>query len=344
MLSSPDAEAHLFSPITLRGTTFANRVWVSPMCEYSAVDGVPQDWHLVHLGSLARGGAGLVMSEATAVTPNGRISPADTGIWNNEQVAAWRRITDFIRTQETIPGIQLAHAGRKASTSPPWLGRGYVEPADGGWADTVAPSAIPFADLPAPAELTLAEIAAVVEAFRAAAARALEARFEVVEIHAAHGYLLHEFLSPLSNPRTDAYGGSFDDRIRVLLEVVDAVRDVWPDDQPLLVRLSSTDWADGGWDGDDTVRAGQAPRRARRRPDRLLERRHRPAGGDPDRAGLPGAVRGEGPPRGGYAVGRSRHDHRARTGRGDHLRRRRRRRTAGAGTPSRTALATTRGP
>ncbi len=254
MLSSPDAEAHLFSPITLRGTTFANRVWVSPMCEYSAVDGVPQDWHLVHLGSLARGGAGLVMSEATAVTPNGRISPADTGIWNDEQVAAWQRITDFIRTQETIPGIQLAHAGRKASTSPPWLGRGYVEPADGGWADTVAPSAIPFASLPAPAELTLDEIAAVVEAFRAAAARALEARFEVVEIHSAHGYLLHEFLSPLSNTRSDAYGGSFDDRIRVLLEVVDAVRDVWPDDQPMLVRLSSTDWADGGWDGDDTVR------------------------------------------------------------------------------------------
>lgn len=197
--SASRSDDHLFSPLTLRATTFANRVFVSPMCEYSAVDGVPQDWHLVHLGSFARGGAGLVLTEATAVTPEGRISPQDTGIWNDDQVAAWRRITDFIRSQESVPGIQLAHAGRKASTASPWSDGGYVDPADGGWEDVVAPSPVAFASLPEPNELNVDEINAVVTAFAEAARRALAAGFDVVEIHAAHGYLLHEFLSPLSN-------------------------------------------------------------------------------------------------------------------------------------------------
>ncbi|MBA2773171.1 MAG: NADH:flavin oxidoreductase/NADH oxidase [Nocardioidaceae bacterium] len=245
--------SRLFSPLVLRGTTFANRAWVSPMCEYSAVEGLPQDWHLVHLGSLARGGAGLVLTEATAVTADGRISPADTGIWNDDQASAWQRITRFIRSQDTVPGIQLAHAGRKASTAPPWTGGGYVAPSDGGWEPTVASSAEPFADLPAPTALSREGIADVVAAFQDAARRALAAGFEVAEIHAAHGYLLHTFLSPLANTRDDDYGGSVDNRIRLLVEVVDAVREVWPDRAPLLVRLSATDWVEGGWDDDDSV-------------------------------------------------------------------------------------------
>jgi 2,4-dienoyl-CoA reductase-like NADH-dependent reductase (Old Yellow Enzyme family) len=243
----------LFSPLTLRGTTFRNRVFVSPMCEYSAVDGVPLDWHLVHLGSFARGGAGLVLTEATAVTPEGRISPADTGIWNDEQATAWRRIVDFIRSQEAVPGIQLAHAGRKASTAKPWEGGGHVAPADGGWEDVVAPSSVAFGQLPKPGELSVDEIAAVVCAFGEAARRAHSVGFEVAEVHAAHGYLLHEFLSPLSNRRTDSYGGSFENRTRIVLEVVDAVRAVWPEDRPVFVRLSATDWVDGGWSEDETV-------------------------------------------------------------------------------------------
>jgi 2,4-dienoyl-CoA reductase-like NADH-dependent reductase (Old Yellow Enzyme family) len=245
--------SRLFTPLRLRGTTFANRVWVSPMCEYSAVDGVPQDWHLVHLGSLARGGAGLVFTEATAVLPEGRISPVDTGIWNDAQVEAWRRIVAFVRSQETVPGIQLAHAGRKASTEPPWVGRGHVPPEQGGWTDVMAPSAIAFGGLPAPTAMSTAQVADVVAAFAAAARRALEAGFEVIEIHSAHGYLLHSFLSPLSNQRDDRYGGSFDNRVRMLLEVVDAVRAEWPDQRPLVVRVSATDWVEGGWDIDQTV-------------------------------------------------------------------------------------------
>ena len=252
-VSSAPTSAHLFDPLTLRGTTFRNRIFVSPMCEYSAVDGVPQDWHLVHLGSFARGGAALVLTEATAVTPQGRISPADTGIWNDEQVDAWRRIVDFIRSQEAVPGIQLAHAGRKASTAAPWTGGGYVDPAEGGWDDVVAPSSVAFGALPEPGELSVDEIAEVVTAFADAARRALGAGFEVAELHAAHGYLLHEFLSPLSNRRTDSYGGTFENRTRIVLEVVDAVRAVWPDDQPLFVRLSATDWVEGGWTEDETV-------------------------------------------------------------------------------------------
>ena len=221
------------------------------MCQYSSEDGFPTDWHLVHLGSLARGGAALVIAEATAVTPEGRITPADAGIWSDAQADAYARIVDFIHQQGAAAGIQLAHAGRKASTQRPWDGNGYVEPADGGW-QTVAPSAIAFGDWPAPRALPLEDISGVVQAFADAAVRADRAGFDVVEIHAAHGYLLHEFLSPLTNDRTDAYGGTFENRVRIVLEVVDAVRAVWPEEKPLFVRFSATDWADGGWTVEET--------------------------------------------------------------------------------------------
>src|SRR4051794_31593383 len=244
--------SRLFSPLTLRGTTFRNRAWVAPMYQYSSVDGFPTDWHLVHLGSLARGGAGLVIQEATAVTPEGRISPADAGIWSDEHAAAYARVTEFVKSQGAVPGIQLAHAGRKASTKRPWDGTGYVEPAEGGW-QTVAPSPVAFGDWPVPKELSVEEIGSLVESFAAAASRSLDAGFEVAEVHAAHGYLLHQFLSPLANQRADEYGGDLAGRSRFLLEVVDAVRAVWPDDKPLFVRLSATDWADGGWNVDETV-------------------------------------------------------------------------------------------
>ena len=237
----------LFSPLTLRGTTFRNRAWVSPMCQYSSLDGHPTDWHLVHLGALAQGGAGLVMTEATAVAPEGRISPQDAGIWNDEQAADYERIVDFIRGQGAVPGIQLAHAGRKASTRAPWLGRGYVPVAEGGW-ETVGPSPVGYADWPAPRELTADELLAMPGRWAVAARRALEAGFEVAEIHAAHGYLLHQFLSPLSNRRTDAWGGDLAGRSRLLLDVADAVRDVWPEERPLFVRVSATDWVEGGLD------------------------------------------------------------------------------------------------
>ncbi len=242
----------LFSPLTLRGTTFRNRAWVAPMCQYSSIDGHPTDWHLVHLGGLARGGAGLVITEATAVTPEGRISPQDAGIWNDAQAADYRRITDFIREQGAVPGIQLAHAGRKASTAAPWLGGGPVAASDGGW-QTVGASPVGYGGWPAPTELTEQDLTEVVTAFADAAVRALTAGFEVAELHAAHGYLLHQFLSPLSNRRTDAYGGGLAGRSRLLFEVVDAVRAVWPDDQPLFVRLSATDWVDGGLTVDEVV-------------------------------------------------------------------------------------------
>jgi 2,4-dienoyl-CoA reductase-like NADH-dependent reductase (Old Yellow Enzyme family) len=242
----------LFEPLTLRGTTFRNRVFVSPMCMYSSDEGRPNDWHLVHLGSFARGGAGLVLTEATAVTADGRISPSDAGIWTDEQAEDYRRIVDFIRGQGAVPGIQLAHAGRKASTQRPWEGNGYVEPADGGW-QTVAPSPIAYGDWATPKELTEADIADVVQAFADAAVRADRVGFEVAEVHAAHGYLLHQFLSPLTNQRADEYGGDLVGRSRLLLEVVDAVRAVWPSDKPLFVRLSAKDWADGGWDLAETL-------------------------------------------------------------------------------------------
>jgi 2,4-dienoyl-CoA reductase-like NADH-dependent reductase (Old Yellow Enzyme family) len=237
--------SRLFEPITLRGVTVRNRIWVSPMCQYSSIDGHPTDWHLVHLGGLARGGAGLVIAEATAVTPDGRISPSDAGIWNDGQAADYQRINAFVRSQGAVPGIQLAHAGRKASTQVPWKGSGSVGYDVGGW-PTVAPSPIAFGRYAVPKELTVGEIGDIVTAWRAAAERALAAGYEVVEIHAAHGYLLHEFLSPLSNHRVDKYGGDLAGRGRLLFEVTDAVRAVWPDGKPLLVRVSASDWVDGG--------------------------------------------------------------------------------------------------
>ena len=245
----PQESTHLFTPLTQRGVTFPNRIAVSPMCQYSCEDGVATDWHLVHLGSRAVGGAGLVIVEASAVTPEGRISPGDMGIWNDAHTTAFKRIVKFVHQNGARMGIQLAHAGRKSSTARPWDGGKKVEPADGGWAEVFAPSAIPFSkDYPQPIPLDKAGVRRIVSAFADAAERALAAGFDLVEIHAAHGYLLHEFLSPLSNQRTDEYGGSFENRTRAVLETVDAVRKVWPEDRPLWVRISATDWADGGWD------------------------------------------------------------------------------------------------
>lgn len=244
----------LFTPLTLRGLTLRNRVGVSPMCQYSSTDGFSNDWHFVHLGGFATGGAGLVFTEATAVVPEGRISPQDLGIWDDAHVEGLRRITAFVRSQGAAVGIQLAHAGRKASTKRPWEGSGVVKPVDGGWENVMAPSVVPFSETyPTPHALSLDGIARVVEAFREAARRALMAGFQVAEIHAAHGYLLHEFLSPLSNQRTDDYGGPFANRARLTLEVSAAVRAVWPDDAPVFVRISATDWADGGWNVDESV-------------------------------------------------------------------------------------------
>lgn len=237
--------SRLLSPLTVRDVTFRNRAWVSPMCQYSSVDGRPDDWHLVHLGSLARGGAGLVLTEATAVTPEGRISPSDAGIWNDEQAEDYERITRFIGGQGAVPGIQLGHAGRKGSTEIPWVGRGPVPPERGGWT-TVGASPVGYADWPAPLELTPPQLAEHVRDWAVAARRAVAAGFEVVEVHAAHGYLLHQFLSPLSNRRTDAYGGTLERRSRLLREVVDAVRAELPDRLPLFVRVSATDWVEGG--------------------------------------------------------------------------------------------------
>jgi 2,4-dienoyl-CoA reductase-like NADH-dependent reductase (Old Yellow Enzyme family) len=255
------AMPHLFDPMTLRGLTLANRVLVSPMCEYSSDDGFANDWHLVHLGSRAAGGAALTMTEATAVTAEGRISPADLGIWSDRHVEGLARIVRFVRSQGSAAAIQLAHAGRKGSTSVPWAGpmRGVPE-SDGGW-QVAGPTVEPFSDVyPRPAALSAADIAAIVSAFAAAARRALDAGFDVVEVHAAHGYLLHEFLSPLSNKRTDEYGGPFANRIRLCLEVVDAVRRVWPDARPVFVRISATDWTGGGWDIEQSVELARALR------------------------------------------------------------------------------------
>lgn len=239
----------LLSPLSLRSLTLRNRIGVSAMCQYSSVNGLANDWHLVHLGSLATGGAGLVLSEAAAVVPEGRITPHDLGIWSDEHLPALRRITSFIREQGAAPGVQLAHAGRKASTHRPWEPSGALAVSDGGWSNVMAPSAVPFSDKYAmPRALDAAGIQAVVLAFRDATRRAHAAGFEVVELHAAHGYLLHEFLSPLSNHRSDAYGGVFENRVRLLVEVTTAVREAWPQEYPLFVRISATDWADGGWD------------------------------------------------------------------------------------------------
>ena len=245
--------SHLFTPLTLREITFRNRIFVSPMCQYSSHDGMPSDWHLVHLGSRAVGGAGLVMVEATAVTPEGRISPVDSGIWKDAHAQAFRRITAFIAEQGAVPAIQLAHAGRKASTAAPWVGDGPVPPETGGW-QPVAPSAMPFSSKsPVPRAMTREDIRQVVESFRQATRRSLEAGFQVVELHLAHGYLLHEFLSPLSNQRCDDYGGSLENRMRLPLEVAAAVRAAWPNKLPLFVRISATDWKEGGWDLDQSA-------------------------------------------------------------------------------------------
>ncbi len=248
-----EATTHLFTPLAIRSVTFRNRIAVSPMCQYSAEDGFAGDWHVVHLGSRAVGGAALVITEACAVAPEGRISRADLGIWMDEHVSNLRRVTGFIDRQGAVAGIQLAHAGRKASTEIPWLGTRAVTIAGGGW-QPVGPSPIPFRDDdPTPHALSLAEIEGIVHAFGAAAGRAFAAGFRVVEIHAAHGYLLHQFLSPLANHRTDAYGGSFENRIRLALEVAQSVRREWPEDLPLLVRVSAQDWAPGGWTLADSV-------------------------------------------------------------------------------------------
>jgi 2,4-dienoyl-CoA reductase-like NADH-dependent reductase (Old Yellow Enzyme family) len=244
---------NLFTPLTVREVTFRNRIAVSPMCQYSSVDGLATDWQLVHLGSRAVGGAGLVMTEAAAVEARGRISPGDAGIWKDEHIEPLARITSFLREQGAVAGIQLAHAGRKGSTRRPWEGGGSVPEPAGGW-QTVAPSAVPFEpQYPAPAELSHAGIHSIVDAFRTAARRALRAGFQVVEIHAAHGYLIHEFLSPLSNRRTDEYGGTFENRIRFALEVAQVVRGAWPLNLPLFLRISATDWVEGGWTPGESV-------------------------------------------------------------------------------------------
>lgn len=253
----PRGVSLLFTPLTLRGTTFANRAWLAPMCQYSAVDGSPNDWHLVHLGSRASGGFGLLIAEATAVVPEGRISPQDTGLWHDLHIADWRRITDFVHERGTLIGVQLAHAGRKASTFSPFAAeRGSVPLDQGGWT-TVGPSATAFPGYAAPVAMTLDAIAAIPAAFAAAARRADDAGFDVVELHAAHGYLLHQFLSPLSNERDDEYGGPLENRARLLVETADAVRAVWPDDKPLFVRLSATDWVEGGLTVDEVAQVAK---------------------------------------------------------------------------------------
>jgi 2,4-dienoyl-CoA reductase-like NADH-dependent reductase (Old Yellow Enzyme family) len=247
----------LFEPLTLRGLTVRNRVWLAPMCQYSVErrDGVPTDWHLVNLGSRAQGGFGLLLTEATAVVPEGRISPQDTGLWNDEQRDAWARIVDFVHGQGAAIGVQLAHAGRKASTYRGFAGEpghGTVPGSDGGW-ETVSSSAEAFPGYDAPREMTLDDVRAVVDAFGTAARRSVEAGFDTVEVHGAHGYLVHQFLSPLTNHRTDAYGGDLEGRSRLLVEIVDAVRANVPETMPVLVRLSATDWTEGGWDPEQTV-------------------------------------------------------------------------------------------
>ena len=244
---------HLFDPLPLRSLTLANRIVVSPMCQYSSVDGYANDWHFVHLGTRAVGGAALVLTEASAVTAEGRISPQDLGIYDDKHVDGLARCVRFIHEQHTLAGAQIAHAGRKGSTARPWEGGGALTVGQGGW-PPVGPTGEPFAaNDPTPRPLGTAEIPAIVDAFSNGARRALAAGFDVVELHAAHGYLLHEFLSPLVNTRTDAYGGSYDNRVRLCLEVVDAIRGVWPERLPLLVRISATDWKDGGWDPDQAV-------------------------------------------------------------------------------------------
>jgi 2,4-dienoyl-CoA reductase-like NADH-dependent reductase (Old Yellow Enzyme family) len=243
----------LFSPLQIKSITLKNRIVISPMCQYSATDGFANDWHLVHLGSRASGGAGLIIQEATSVSPEGRISPGDLGLWNDQQIDKMKIINQFIISQKSVPGIQLAHAGRKASAASPWEGGRKIEVNQGGW-DTVAPSAVGYHENEKPPiALDKSGIQKVVSDFASATKRAVEAGFEVMEIHAAHGYLLHQFLSPLSNFRTDEYGGSFENRIRLTLEVVEAVQSEWTKELPLFIRISATDWAEGGWNIEESV-------------------------------------------------------------------------------------------
>jgi 2,4-dienoyl-CoA reductase-like NADH-dependent reductase (Old Yellow Enzyme family) len=250
----PHEPPHLFAPLTIKTVTLRNRIGVSPMCQYSSDDGVANDWHLVHLGARAAGGAGLVIAEATAVSPEGRITPGCAGIWADKHVEPLTRINRFVKGQGAVPAIQLAHAGRKASASRPWEGDVHLADDAGGW-PTLAPSALAFGGglTKVPQAMTTADIARIQQAFVAAAERSLSAGYEWLELHAAHGYLSHEFLSPLSNQRTDAYGGSYDNRVRFLLETTHAVRAVWPERLPLSVRLSCTDWAPGGWDIEQSI-------------------------------------------------------------------------------------------
>ncbi len=256
MTTSPPC---LYDPHPIRGLTLRNRIVMSPMCQYSSEDGLANDWHLAHLGARASGGVGLVIVEATAVTPDGRISPGDMGIWDDRHVEPLARIARFVTSQGAAAGIQLAHAGRKASCDVPWRGgKAIHDPAQGGW-PVVGPSPIPFDDQsPTPRELTGAELDGVVDAFEAAARRSLDAGFQMIEIHAAHGYLLHEFLSPLSNKRTDEYGGSLENRTRLVRRVAERLRGTIPDSMPLFVRISATDWAEGGWDVDQSVELAKA--------------------------------------------------------------------------------------
>ena len=247
-------EPALFSPIQIGDLHIKNRLTVSPMCMYSSEDGFSNNWHLVHLGSRAVGGAGLILTEAASISPEGRITPRDMGIWKDEHIEGLAEIVDFVEAQGTQIGIQLAHAGRKASCAPPWEGGNRVQPENGGW-ETVAPSAVHFKENdPSPIELYKKGINKVISDFKEAAERSYKAGFKVVEIHAAHGYLLHEFLSPLSNKRTDEYGGSFENRSRLVLEVTKEIRKVWPKELPLFVRISATDWADGGWNIEESVK------------------------------------------------------------------------------------------
>jgi 2,4-dienoyl-CoA reductase-like NADH-dependent reductase (Old Yellow Enzyme family) len=246
--------AQLFSPLTIKSVEFKNRIVVSPMCEYSSVDGFANEWHLVHLGSRAVGGAGLIITEATAVSPEGRISADDLGIWKNAHLDKLKSIVAFIHKQGSVAGIQLAHAGRKASAPAPWKGNRQISRENGGW-QTVSAGALPFNEGEMlPEALSAAGINKVIEDFKAAAQRSLAAGFKVIEIHAAHGYLIHQFLSPLSNPRTDEYGGSFENRVRLLLQITEAIQSVWPKELPLLVRISATDWAPGGWNETESVK------------------------------------------------------------------------------------------
>jgi 2,4-dienoyl-CoA reductase-like NADH-dependent reductase (Old Yellow Enzyme family) len=247
----------LFSSIKIRGVELKNRIAVSPMCQYSSREGLPSDWHLVHLGSRAVGGAALVIMEATAVSPEGRISPDDAGIWSAKHAEAYKRITSFIKEQNSVPAVQLAHAGRKASTFSPWKGTGAVPLNEGGWT-TVAPSPVRFADnYPLPKEMSKQDIQNFIDQFKSAAERSIEAGFQIIELHMAHGYLIHEFLSPLSNLRKDEYGGSLENRCRLAIEVARNVRNVIPEEMPLLARISSTDWAENGWDISQSVRLAE---------------------------------------------------------------------------------------